>query len=287
MIRKLLKLSVRETRSRFQSRSRFLKQERDCLAPQFGRVWRDLSCPLGVVILQTSSLEAHVPVYSCVPILHSLKPGNSQRPKHDSLGTRLDLTMSAYASQKEKGDYKLVVDQDGSSDASASARELKIGSLPGVAAPVQRPWDSALPVAAYCASSILMTVVNKYVVSGKQVSQASRCPLQLCAARAYYKHLIDTNSASHQFNMNFLLLAIQSIVCVACVSFCKSLGFIEYRSFDREAARKWFPISFLLCAVIYTGSRALQSLSIPVYTVSSVKSSAQLTCLLTRVRAFR
>lgn len=31
-------------------------------------------------------------------------------------------------------------------------------------------------------------------------------------------------------------------------------------------AKAWFPVSSLLVAVIYTGSKALQFLSIPVYT---------------------
>lgn len=49
--------------------------------------------------------------------------------------------------------------------------------------------------------------------------------------------------------MNFLLLAIQSTVCVLCVAACKQLGVITYGSFDKDAARKWFPISFLLVCV--------------------------------------
>lgn len=49
--------------------------------------------------------------------------------------------------------------------------------------------------------------------------------------------------------MNFLLLAIQSTVCVLCVALCKQLGVISYAAFDKEAARKWFPISFLLVCV--------------------------------------
>ncbi|KAJ3480406.1 hypothetical protein NLI96_g8372 [Meripilus lineatus] len=70
-----------------------------------------------------------------------------------------------------------------------------------------------------------------------------------------------------QFNMNFLLLGIQSTVCVACVSLVKKLGIISFRSFDMKDAKAWFPISFLLVSVIYTGSKSLQYLSIPVYTI--------------------
>lgn len=57
--------------------------------------------------------------------------------------------------------------------------------------------------------------------------------------------------------MNFLLLGIQSTVCVACVSIVKKLGIISFRAFDMKDAKAWFPISFLLVSVIYTGSKSL------------------------------
>lgn len=57
--------------------------------------------------------------------------------------------------------------------------------------------------------------------------------------------------------MNFLLLAIQSIVCVACVTAVKKAGVISYRAFDMQDAKAWSPISFLLVSVIYTGSKSL------------------------------
>ncbi|GAA5960802.1 hypothetical protein JCM10213_005778, partial [Rhodosporidiobolus nylandii] len=69
------------------------------------------------------------------------------------------------------------------------------------------------------------------------------------------------------FNMNFLLLTIQSVVCVGCVVTAKRLGVITFRDWDANDARKWFPISFLLVSVIYTGSKSLQYLSVPVYTI--------------------
>ena len=42
---------------------------------------------------------------------------------------------------------------------------------------------------------------------------------------------------------------------------------ITYRDFKADEARKWFPISLLLISMIYTGSKAIQFLSIPVYTI--------------------
>jgi len=45
------------------------------------------------------------------------------------------------------------------------------------------------------------------------------------------------------------------------------MGFAKFRDFNTDEARKWFPISLLLIGMIYTGSKALQFLSIPVYTI--------------------
>jgi GDP-mannose transporter len=63
-------------------------------------------------------------------------------------------------------------------------------------------------ILAYCGSSILMTVTNKYVLSG-----------------------VD-------FNLPFFLLAVQSIVCVAAISTCKAAGVITYRDFNSDEAKK-------------------------------------------------
>lgn len=107
-------------------------------------------------------------------------------------------------------------------------------SSPAAATVVNNP---IFPILSYCGSSILMTVTNKYVLSG-----------------------LD-------FNLNFFLLCVQSLVCITAISTCKALGFISYRDFNSDEAKKWFPISLLLIGMIYTSTKALQFLSIPVYTI--------------------
>jgi GDP-mannose transporter len=59
--------------------------------------------------------------------------------------------------------------------------------------------------------------------------------------------------------MTFLLLCIQSLVCVASVAVVKKAGIISFRDFDIQDAKAWFPISFMLVSVIYTGSKSLVS----------------------------
>lgn len=67
--------------------------------------------------------------------------------------------------------------------------------------------------------------------------------------------------------MTCLLLSIQSLVSVICVLVFKRLGVISFRDFTTADTKTWFPISFLLVLVIYTGSKSLQFLNIPVYTI--------------------
>lgn len=95
---------------------------------------------------------------------------------------------------------------------------------------------ASLPIFTYCVASIVMTVTNKYVVSGK-------------------------------FNMVFLLLTVQSLVTVIFLQLFKFLNLIKYRQVDAETAKKWYPIVVFLVAMIYTGSKSLQYLPIPVYTI--------------------
>ncbi|KAL2145971.1 hypothetical protein VTI28DRAFT_5628 [Corynascus sepedonium] len=93
-------------------------------------------------------------------------------------------------------------------------------------------------ILAYCLSSISMTVVNKYVVSGSE------------------------------WNLNFFYLAVQSLVCTLAILISRQTGLIKNLApFDPNKAKKWFPVSLLLVGMIYTGAKALQYLSVPVYTI--------------------
>ncbi|KAI1431613.1 hypothetical protein GGR50DRAFT_678662 [Xylaria sp. CBS 124048] len=93
-------------------------------------------------------------------------------------------------------------------------------------------------ILAYCFASISMTVVNKYVVSGSE------------------------------WNLNFFYLAVQSIVCIATIQILKQVGVItNLAPFDANKGRRWFPISLLLVGMIYTSTKSLQYLSVPVYTI--------------------
>ena len=74
-----------------------------------------------------------------------------------------------------------------------------------------------ISIAAYCLSSILMTVTNKYVLSG------------------------------FSFNLNFFLLAVQSIVCIVTIGSLKSLNIITYRQFNKDEAKNGLQLHFISC----------------------------------------
>lgn len=134
-------------------------------------------------------------------------------------------------------DYKLLIEEENVNNTSTSQPSLitmkdNLSYVTSSAAAT-----GVLPVLTYCAASILMTVTNKYVLS------------------------------AYEFNMNFLLLGIQSISCVVLLHFFKIFNLVTYQKLDSETSKKWFPIAAMLVAMIYTGSKSLQYLSIPVYTI--------------------
>ncbi|KAF4468009.1 GDP-mannose transporter [Fusarium albosuccineum] len=93
-------------------------------------------------------------------------------------------------------------------------------------------------ILAYCLSSISMTVVNKYVVSGTS------------------------------WNLTFFYLAVQNTVCILAITACKKFGLIQSLApLETDRIKKWYPISFVLVGMLYTGTKALQFLSVPVYTI--------------------
>ena len=59
--------------------------------------------------------------------------------------------------------------------------------------------------------------------------------------------------------MNFLLLWMQSLVGVTCVTIAKKTGIIRLQPIAVHHAKAWLPISILLVSVIYTGSKSLVS----------------------------
>ncbi|OAJ41222.1 hypothetical protein BDEG_24856 [Batrachochytrium dendrobatidis JEL423] len=73
--------------------------------------------------------------------------------------------------------------------------------------------------------------------------------------------------SSYDFKLNFLLLAIQSIITVALLEISVGLGLLTHRPFRTSEAKNWFIVSLSLVLMIYTGSKSLQFLSIPVFTI--------------------
>lgn len=69
------------------------------------------------------------------------------------------------------------------------------------------------------------------------------------------------------FTMNLLVLLCQCSVGVLMVYAAKLLGWIKLRDVNSRDVKTWFPISTMLVFVIWTGSKALQYMDIPIYTI--------------------
>ncbi|EAU90125.2 nucleotide-sugar transporter [Coprinopsis cinerea okayama7 len=97
------------------------------------------------------------------------------------------------------------------------------------------------PIVCYCLASILMTVVNK---------------ARLWSMKEDVDMLIST-----------IVRRIRSQLFDELPPAMHPIIRLLRLDFDMKDAKMWFPISFLLVSVIYTGSKSLQYLSIPVYTI--------------------
>ncbi|OBT58466.1 hypothetical protein VE04_01506 [Pseudogymnoascus sp. 24MN13] len=138
--------------------------------------------------------------------------------------------------KKRDDDYSIEIPTKASRSSPALNRPSPSPGTP--LAPSSIVNNPGLSVLAYCLASISMTVINKFCVSGDK------------------------------WNMSFFFLGFQSIVCIIAIQACKSMGLIkDLAKFDNEKAKRWFPISLLLVGMIYTSTKALQFLSVPVYTI--------------------
>lgn len=113
--------------------------------------------------------------------------------------------------------------------------ELKVAASDNALARVAN--SGPISILSYCGSSILMTVTNKFVVN-----------LQ-------------------DFNMNLVMLFVQSLVCTLALIVLNFLGYAKFRPINKTDTKNWLPISILLVLMIYTSSKALQYLAVPIYTI--------------------
>lgn len=84
----------------------------------------------------------------------------------------------------------------------------------------------------YCLSSLGMLLANKLVLS------------------------------SYKFTASFFLLAVQCGATVLLLEISRAAGLLSRRDFKGSEARDWFPVSLLLCAMIYTSTMALAHFSV-------------------------
>ncbi|KAI9347639.1 hypothetical protein BDR26DRAFT_911066 [Obelidium mucronatum] len=118
--------------------------------------------------------------------------------------------------------------------------------------------ESPIPaILAYCCASILMTVTNKIVLSSYQF----RMPFLVLAMQ-----VTETSKKANKRSKPVSIPA-QSSCTVLMLAVFSRLGLITHRKYNSYDAKRWFPISFALVMMIYTGAKALQYMSIPLFTI--------------------
>ncbi|EDQ88935.1 uncharacterized protein MONBRDRAFT_25661 [Monosiga brevicollis MX1] len=96
---------------------------------------------------------------------------------------------------------------------------------------------AVLPILAYCACSMSMIYTNKLVLS------------------------------VYDFHYAACLLIFQSVVAVLCLWGLSAMKYIDLEPFSMETAKKWSPVTIFFGLMLYTGSKTITLLSIPVLTV--------------------
>lgn len=102
-----------------------------------------------------------------------------------------------------------------------------------------------LPILSYCGSSILMTVTNKYVLSGFGFNLNS--------------FLLCVQVCESPVDMRFDTDRMQSVVCVVAIQLCKSSGIITYRDFNSDEARKCRSYLWQMAISLLTSSQGFRS----------------------------
>lgn len=120
---------------------------------------------------------------------------------------------------KKRDDFK--IDIAGGKEFTARAPSPVMRSSSRPASITENP---TLSILAYCGSSILMTVMNKYVLSGVDFN------LNFFLLCVQVHHL----RACNRIPLNLL----QSVVCIVAIQSCKSAGIISYRDFNSDEAKK-------------------------------------------------
>lgn len=124
------------------------------------------------------------------------------------------------ADDKKRDDFTLEMGDRNGKNFERPVSPLRHNTAP-LGAAVNNP---IFPVLSYCASSILMTVTNKFVLSGLGFNLNF--------------FLLCVQVRLVQGELGSVLILTQSVVCVLAIQICKSSGMITYRDFNTDEARK-------------------------------------------------
>eukprot|EP00834_Sanchytrium_tribonematis_P005883 NODE_389_length_8228_cov_1.280600.p4 type:complete len:222 gc:universal NODE_389_length_8228_cov_1.280600:4855-4190(-) len=94
------------------------------------------------------------------------------------------------------------------------------------------------PILAYCTASITMTLMNKYVLSGFDIS------------------------------MVFFVLSTQAAMCaIILILLARYVPSVSYKPLDKLTVKQFFPVSVAMATMLFTSGKALEYMNIPVFTI--------------------
>lgn len=172
---------------------------------------------------------------------------------------------------KKNEDYTIELGEQKPSGAFDAAPAPRMPAAP----PAAQLNSPVIAILSYCGSSILMTTTNKYVLSGLdfnlnffllavQVSTHTRTPFSHTTTNAPGRVSCVSLPSNHANPL--ASLPTETSTAMKPKSVRQKHAIFQRTRADLEPTTG-FPISVLLIGMIYTSTKALQYLSIPVYTI--------------------
>eukprot|EP00835_Amoeboradix_gromovi_P004861 NODE_409_length_9212_cov_0.585537.p5 type:complete len:242 gc:universal NODE_409_length_9212_cov_0.585537:6637-5912(-) len=94
------------------------------------------------------------------------------------------------------------------------------------------------PILSYCTASIMMTLLNKFVLSGFDIS------------------------------MVFFVLATQAFMCsFILIMLERYVNTVSFKKLDKVTVKQFFPVSVSMALMLFTSGKALEYMNIPVFTI--------------------
>lgn len=106
---------------------------------------------------------------------------------------------------------------------------------------------------------------NKVAHKGSSEVMLSVACYSCCSVSMILLNKLVMNT--YELNYPMVLLFLQNVCAVILVVCCKAFGIIHYPDFDMKVVRRWFPLTILFVAMLWTSMKSLGLMSVAVQTI--------------------